>query len=141
MSTPPIPFNASYIADPDTKCWLWLLPLNGSGYGGTFYQGKRMGAHRASHLMHGGTIPDGYQIDHLCHVRACVNPEHLEAVTQSENMRRSTAGQNAARRQQAKTECPSGHAYNEANTIRDARGWRACRTCRATKRQQLRDAA
>jgi HNH endonuclease len=133
MSRTPIPFNTSYAVDPETLCWLWTLPLNGSGYGGTFYAGKRMGAHRASYLMHVGPIPDGFQIDHLCRVRACVNPEHLEPVTRTENQVRGIAGQNVAAIQQAKTACPYGHAYDYVDT----RGWRSCRTCRAEARARF----
>lgn len=65
-------------------CWLWGSTVADTGYGriGTDY------VHRIAHEEYIGPIPDGYQVDHLCRVRLCVNPEHLEAVTQQENLRR-----------------------------------------------------
>lgn len=70
-----------------SPCWIWQLgSLN--GYGKVTRNGKQMGAHRAYYEEYIGPIPAGMQIDHLCRVPSCVNPEHLEAVTQAENGRR-----------------------------------------------------
>jgi hypothetical protein len=77
----------------ETPCWIWLLRINPSGYGTTTVnRGGRfrtMPAHRFFYEEHVGPIPEGLEIDHLCRVRSCVNPDHLEAVTQQENIRRS----------------------------------------------------
>lgn len=90
-----------------------------------------MTAHRWSYEHFVGPIPDGYVIDHLCKVTLCVNPAHLEPVTQRTNLHRSDTFQ---ARNTAKTHCPAGHLYDEANTrIKRARrgNRRVCKKCTA----------
>lgn len=77
------------IPEPNTGCWLWLGPLNELGYGRASLMGKRRLAHRASYEMTKGPIPAGLEIDHICRVRCCVNPDHLEPVTSRENSLRA----------------------------------------------------
>lgn len=73
-------------------CWIWTgsaysNPKTGERtYGQTTYAGKRTGAHRASFLLHGGTVPDGYDVMHACDTKSCVRPSHLSAGTRSENL-------------------------------------------------------
>jgi hypothetical protein len=72
-----------------TPCWAWTGPLTaGTGYGYANINSRRVGSHRAMYEHHKGLIPDGLELDHLCRVRHCVNPEHLEPVTRRENVRR-----------------------------------------------------
>lgn len=79
-------------------------------------------AYRFAYEFLVGPIPDGLELDHLCRVRLCVNPAHLEPVTHAENNKRAGV---------AKTHCKWGHPYNEANTYRrrDRPGNRQCRVC------------
>lgn len=69
-------------------CWLWNGSVREHGYGATSYRGKQILAHRLSYELFKGPIPRGLVIDHLCGVKRCLNPEHLEPVTVSENTRR-----------------------------------------------------
>lgn len=69
----------------ESGCWLWTGAVDFSGYGTAFYKRKQTRAHRASYEIHFGPIPNGLTIDHLCRVKCCVNPAHLEAVTLREN--------------------------------------------------------
>jgi hypothetical protein len=69
--------------------WLWTGTTNGVGYGVVFIRYCRWYVHRLSYVLAVGPIPPGMELDHLCRVRSCFNPEHLEAVTHAENMRRS----------------------------------------------------
>lgn len=79
-------------------------------------------AHRLMWELCRGPIPDGLTVDHECHNRRCINPDHLRLLTHSQN-----ASDNGFA---TRTHCPAGHAYDEANTYRKPRtGWRRCRTC------------
>ena len=113
--------------DVTSSCWLWKRPNRSIGYGYVTVRGKHQPAHRVAYELFVGAIPEGLEIDHLCRVRRCVNPDHLEAVTHAENMRRSPtsfAGVNARR-----THCKKGHPYDAANTRRDKEGRRVCLAC------------
>lgn len=114
--------------DP-SGCWRWTGAHIANGYGHFSLQGKRVGAHRVAYEALVGPIPDGLHIDHLCRVRDCVNPAHLEAVTCRENVRRGTAPDVARRRHARRTHCKRGHEYTQENTIVRADG-RECRECR-----------
>lgn len=107
-------------------CWVWQRYVAPTGYGVITHGGRRRLAHRVSYETFVGPIPANLTIDHLCRNRACVNPAHLEAVTSRENVLRSPMTQ--ASINAAKTECPSGHPYDDENTYRYA-GGRYCRTC------------
>lgn len=111
-------------------CWLWTGSLMESGYGMFRLHGQATLAHRASYELHKGKIPEGFVVDHLCRVRPCINPSHLEACTLQENVRRGRRnGRDFGAAQRAKTHCPRGHAYDATNTYTSKAGKRHCKEC------------
>ena len=123
-------------------CWHWTGHIS-RGYGQFRLRGARVRPHRAAYLLFIGEIPDGMQVDHECHNRddtcqgnddclhrRCVNPDpaHLRAATAQQNV---LAGRTPAAANAAKTHCPQGHPYDEANTYTYPSGGRACRRCMA----------
>lgn len=105
-------------------CWLWTGSILNTGYG-RFQEATDRGvsAHRWAYLNLVGPIPKGLHIDHLCRVRHCVNPAHLEPVTPLENVRRGIG-------HGRETHCPQGHEYRAENVYRRA-GRRYCRACQS----------
>lgn len=81
-----------YLATTDdfdpAECWVWPYGMASYGYGRARYGGKSHLAHRAVWLASGRSIPDGWVLDHRCLNKACVNPLHMEPVTNAENIRR-----------------------------------------------------
>lgn len=135
----PEQFRLKYEVCPDTGCWLWKGFLNRGGYGLCAVYGRvpyRTTAHRISWEVHRGAIPEGYVVDHLCRVRHCVNPDHLEPVTQKVNIHRGDTGLHERR----KTHCPHGHEYTEENTyiktLATGTTSRECRTCNRIKSRE-----
>jgi hypothetical protein len=108
----------------DDGCWAWTGPTDRGGYGMTTLGKQKVMAHRVVYELLVGPIPEGLHLDHLCRRRECLNPAHLEPVTQAENNRRAGA---------AKTHCIHGHEYTPENTYRRPRGVRECRACRAER--------
>ncbi len=119
----------------EAGCWLWT-GCRSNGYGQLHWKAKNLPAHRLSYEAFVGPIPAGLQIDHLCRVHACVNPAHLEPVTQRENSRRGVAGDVNGGRQRAKTHCPQGHPYEGENLFVRKNGKRDCRECSNTNRRK-----
>jgi hypothetical protein len=129
-----LPVTAYFTAGDPSGCWLWQGTVNQrTGYG--VY--RRDPAHRAVYKLLVGLIPDGLHLDHLCRVRACVNPAHLEPVTQAENNRRSAS---PSALNAVKTHCDHGHEFNAANTARAKDGSRVCRACKRIQNQRRRAA-
>lgn len=118
--------------DKSADCWLWTGYLKPNGYA-SFYPGggrhvSKIYVHRFAYELARGPIPDGLEVDHLCNVRHCVNPAHLEAVSRATNLERRDA---------RTTTCRRGHEYTAANTYRAPGNPqnRYCRTCMNRNRQ------
>ena len=125
MNALPERFWAKVDKSGPNGCWIWTAALS-RGYGKFGINGGTKSAHRLSYESLVGPIPEGLQLDHLCRTPACVNPDHLEAVTGRVNILRSTS---PAALHAVKTHCPQGHPYDEQNTSH-YRGLRYCDTCR-----------
>lgn len=131
------------IAIDASGCWLWTRGVNQAGYGyhsvPTGHQGSRtIGAHRYVYEALVGPIPDGLVLDHLCRVRHCVNPAHLEPVTNAENIRRGETGLALANAKRALTHCKRGHEFTPENTQWRQGRWRVCRTCARARNRSWR---
>lgn len=121
--------------EPNNGCWLWTGGLS-EGYGRfALKKGDSFFAHRLAYSWSKGPIPEVMQLDHLCRVRCCVNPDHLEPVTNQENARRGLTGAHVTARNAKITHCPQGHAYDDKNTNwKITKGGYPNRQCRACAR-------
>lgn len=130
---PPLPDRGpDWVVDPETGCWLWVKAKSDTGYGTKRIQRKSHNAHRWMYERLVGPVPAGKELDHLCRVRACVNPEHLESVTHRENLRR---GGGPSADNGRRTHCIHGHEFTEENTYRPPKRPHT-RQCRACMRQR-----
>jgi len=128
-----------------TPCWCWSRCTR-DGYGRADIIGRHLQAHRVSFEAFRGEIAAGFEIDHLCCVTNCVNPDHLEPVTPEENLRRKcqrrgltiggkpslphppSSGRSIGWRGQL-THCSNGHEYSPDNTLKRPDGLRRCAAC------------
>lgn len=128
----PARFWRKVLPCPATGCWLWLAYTDG-GYGRFGWARSVWLAHRVAYTSLVGPVVPPLQLDHLCRVRQCVNPLHLEPVTHEENMRRGNyrlGGEKTAAAKRAITHCPRGHQYAGDNLyVMPATGHRRCRQC------------
>jgi len=126
--TPEQRFDAKYIPEPMSGCWLWTAAAHPLGYGKFYYKGGNYAAHRYAYERFVGEIPEGQEIDHKCRVPACVNPDHLRAVSHRLN---TLLGNTVPAAHFAKTHCKNGHEFTAENThIRRRDGTRMCKTCK-----------
>ena len=129
----------------ETGCWEWISPLRSDGYGvfGLKIGGvqRTLRAHRLTYEAVNGPIPEGLECDHLCRVRRCCNPVHIEAVTRKVNLNRGDVAETQRRRHAAVTHCPQGHEYTPSNTLlwqKDGVLSRRCRTCERERGERRR---
>jgi hypothetical protein len=115
---------------PWCGCWLWTAAVDDHHrvHYGMFGIGRKVyKAHRLAWWIYRGEIPTGLHIDHKCNVSLCVNPEHLEPVTQEENNRRQFI--RTGHGNSKKTHCPRDHEYSASNTYINNKGARVCNMC------------
>jgi len=109
------------------ECWIWTKSMTSNGYATMPVRGVCRVAHRVFYEYFIAEIPAGLELDHLCRVRHCVNPWHMDPVTRSVNLKRATP----PKHNRSKTHCPQGHPYDEENTLRipSRPNARYCLTC------------
>lgn len=117
------------------KCWIWEGSKDGCGYGTFGLNRNTERAHRVSWWWRYGAILDGFELDHRCRVRACVNPEHLQAITHHENV---LLGEAPPAKQARQTHCKNGHPLTGMNLYITPRGKRQCRECKRERTMRSR---
>lgn len=123
MNTQAQRFEKHFIPEPNTGCWIWFGATMSNGYG----RFDQLLAHRFAYVQFKGEIPENCEVDHRCYMRACVNPDHLQAISRVENIRRQRSWGKGL---QHKTVCPQGHPYSGENLYLHPNGIQSCRTCR-----------
>jgi hypothetical protein len=113
-------------------CWEWRGAKVTDGYGTIYVDGKSEMTHRLAYMVAKGSIPRGYQIDHLCRHRWCVRPSHLEAVTCRENLLRGDTTVAKSKR----THCANDHEFSGENIYVKPDGRRECRVCQQKRRRK-----
>jgi hypothetical protein len=128
-ATPRERFEARIDRDESTGCWVWKGTLNRTGYGLLSVDAKYVLVHRWGYEQFVKPIPDGMTLDHLCRNRACVNPAHLDVVTNRTNVLRGMSPSAVIHRQGV---CKHGHEMTSDNVYVPPKNprHRQCRTCR-----------
>lgn len=116
-----------------SECWIYTGYVNRLGYGTVGIRQSFTLAHRLSYEYHRGNITDDLCVDHLCRMRSCVNPDHMELVTRVENVMRGNSLHAVNLR---KTHCKYGHEFTLENTGVDGRNRRYCKLCARDRRRR-----
>ena len=120
-------FDSRWEPEPNSGCWLWTGLVWPNGYAHFTVGRTHVYAHRFSYERSRSPIPAGLSLDHLCRVRCCVNPDHLEPVTQRENTLR---GNSPVAIQARQTTCKRGHSLTDpCNLLKSYPNIRRCREC------------
>ena len=123
----------SRVSKSEDGCWIWMGSVDKTGYGVLPVKkngkGRKVWAHRLAYELYVGLIPEGFEIDHLCRNRRCVNPGHLEPVTRLENVRRGAKSRNSPVFVR-KAYCKHGHPLVPGNVYLNGRGNPGCKICR-----------
>jgi len=116
-------------------CWIWQRYINDQGYGVVGHKGGTVRAHREMYEKMVRPIPEGLELDHLCRVRSCVNPDHLEPVTSAENIRRNESPTSVTVRE---GRCRRGHDLSgpDAVYVHTKTGKRQCKACNRLRQQK-----
>lgn len=122
----------AFVRQAANGCLEWSGHRNRKGYGRFWDGGRHVPAHRFAWSLKHGDLPPGTEIDHVCRNRACVNPDHLEAVTHHENILRG--------RDVRRPTCAAGHAWTPENTVRRGLAGRRCRECQNAYQRRWRRA-
>jgi hypothetical protein len=126
---------------PETGCWIWTGALDRRGYGRVNIHGRVRFTHRVTFVLAGRDLSDELEIDHLCRVPACCNPDHLEAVTRVVNHHRSTVAVATRARYANHLWCPKGHPlFGDnlyAHTTRSGYVNKQCRECRRASKRRV----
>jgi len=125
-SNPEVRFRSFIMPVTESGCWIWTGSCQPRGYGLFNLSGKPELAHRVAYQLWRGEIPDECELDHLCRVTSCVNPEHLEAVVHRTNVLR---GVGKAAKYIKRTHCARGHRLSGKNLHLRSDGGRRCRMC------------
>lgn len=118
--------------EPNTGCWIWTGAYS-HGYGTMSRRSPIRRAHRASYLLFVGPLASGLVIDHKCNSTWCVNPDHLQQITQRDNVLRGDGPIAANHR---KVACVHGHEFTIVNTWMDKLGKRHCKTCQLVNKRR-----
>ena len=117
-------------------CWEWQGYRLYNGYGRFAVNRKIEYAHRVAYRWFKGEIPSDKEIDHICNVRHCVNPEHLRTLSHGDNFMRGNGPKRFIERYANRTHCDRGHPFSGSNLILRKDGSRRCRTCKTLSYQR-----
>lgn len=138
---PPIDRFMKFVDKSESGCWLWKGYKDKRGYGFFGHDtGVSMLAHRFLFIYENGQPAHGTELDHLCRNPSCVNPDHLEAVSHHENVKRGMVGRHMIQKSKESTHCANGHEFTASSLYLHKGKYKQCRICK-NEHQRLRRAS